>query len=428
MGITRPNRYEHYILVVLVVTYSINFMDRQILNILLPLIKAEILLTDTQLGLLSGIAFALFYSTLGLPIARWADRANRVKIISLAIGLWSIMTALSGTVTSFFQLFIARIGVGVGEAGCTPPAHSLISDYFPKERRSTAMSIYSLGIPIGSVMGLILGGWIGQLYGWRTAFMAVGIPGIILALLVRFTVKEPERGKVDGIESPEEDFPGLMAAVKMLWVMPSFRQVTFASSLLAFAGFAGATWIPSFLYRSHGMDIGEIGTWLASITLVGGVSGSLLGGVLGDNLGKRNVRWYVWIPAIAMIIGIPFTVLGLLATTKLVVVLAFTVTTMVSTIYLGPVFSLIQRMVGLRMRALASATFLFFTNLIGMGGGPLAVGLISDFAQKYYGGESLRYSLLFGVVINAWSALHYWLASKSLVYDLEVKDTYIKTT
>jgi MFS family permease len=413
-------RYRGYVLGLLAIVYVFNFTDRQILSILLQPIKEELLLSDTQLGLLSGIAFALFYVTLGIPIARLADRSHRVNIISAAIFLWSLMTALSGFVANFGQLLLTRIGVGVGEAGCTPPAHSLISDYFSRESRSSALSIYSLGLPVGSILGLLAGGWIAQLYGWRIAFFVVGLPGIFLALLVKLTVREPPRGLADGVQSADTETPPIGEVLRFLWSSRTFRHITMGTSLLAFTGFASANWIPPFLIRSHGMGLGEVGTALALLTLAGGVSGTLGGGFLGDRLAARDLRWYVWLPVIFLLIGIPFSIAGLLVGNKYLVLVLWVIPTISYSIYVGPVMALIQRLAGLRIRAMSVAVFFFFTNLIGMGAGPLVVGFVSDISSQFFGEDSLRYSLMMvAPVAVLWSSIHYMISARTVVRELE---------
>jgi len=415
--------YRRYVLGLLAIVYVFNFTDRQILAILMQPIKEEMLLSDTQLGLLSGIAFALFYVTMGIPIARLADRYNRVNIISVSIFLWSLMTALSGLAANFLQLLLARIGVGIGEAGCTPPAHSLLADYFSREKRASALSIYSLGLPLGSVMGLIAGGWVAQIYGWRVAFFMVGLPGLVLALMVKFTIREPQRGLSDGLQESETpgdkvSAPPIGEVLGFLWRKKMFRHITLGTSLLAFAGFASASWIPPFLYRSHGMGLGEIGTWLALLTLVGGVTGTLGGGFIGDRLSARDLRWYVWLPVIVMLLGVPFSIVGLLVENKHLALMLWVIPTISYSVYVGPVMALVQRLAGVRIRAVTVAIFLFFTNLIGMGGGPLVIGFVSDLTQRYFGDNSLRYSLMVSAVAIVWASVHYILAARTLIGDL----------
>ncbi|MBT5518415.1 MAG: MFS transporter, partial [Rhodobiaceae bacterium] len=266
---------RHYALAILVVIYTFNFIDRQILSILLEPVKSELGLSDTAMGMLTGFAFAMFYATLGIPIARFADRTNRRNLIAGALGIWSIFTALSGLAQNFWHLLAARIGVGVGEAGCSPPAHSMIADYYPAEQRATALGIYSLGIPFGIMFGLFAGGWINELFGWRAAFFLVGVPGILLAVITRFTLREPPRGLAEGrVDTGEQ--PSVRETLTFLWAKKSFRHMSFAAALTAFVGYGFITWAPSFLIRSFGMGTGEIGTWFGLILGVAGGIGIAL--------------------------------------------------------------------------------------------------------------------------------------------------------
>jgi MFS family permease len=410
--------YRRYVLGLLAVVYVVNFMDRNILTILLQPIKDELALSDTQLGLLSGIAFALFYVTLGVPIARLADRHNRVNIISFSILLWSLMTAACGLASNFVQLFLARIGVGIGEAGCTPPAHSLIADYFESSTRSTALGIYSLGLPLGSFMGILAGGWLAELYGWRIAFMAVGLPGLALALLVKLSVREPIRGLMEDIKPTVADPPPVRVVFGYLWRRKTFVHITLATSLLAFTSFGTGTWIPPFLIRSHGMGLGEVGTVLAVLTIAAGVAGTVGGGVLGDRLTRRDPRWHVWLPVIFMLSGIAFFIAGLLVDNAYLALTLWFLPTLSFYVYVGPVMALIQLLATVRIRAMIVAIFFFFTNIIGMGLGPLMIGWISDVTSQYFGTDSLRYALLISSVFMLWASAHYLLAAKSIRSDL----------
>ena len=280
--------YKKYILFTLLVVYMFNFVDRQIVALLMEPIKQDLGLSDTQLGFMSGIAFAIFYTTLGIPIARLADRSHRVNIISVAIAVWSGMTVLSGMAANFWQLVIARVGVGIGEAGCTPPAHSLISDYFPKEERSRAISIYMMGVPLGILVGFLVGGWINQLYGWRMAFIALGVPGLIMAVIVKLTVREPIRGQHDSASIDHQQQVSLMQTVAYLWRKASFRYLVTAMALTAFVGSGVGQWQAVFFIRNHGMNTGELGTWLSLTSGFCGAVGIYLGGYLCQRFGADN--------------------------------------------------------------------------------------------------------------------------------------------
>jgi predicted MFS family arabinose efflux permease len=408
---------RHYALAILVVVYTVNFVDRQILSILIKPIKEELNLSFTEMGLLSGLAFAVFYATLGIPIARYADRGNRRNLIALAVGIWSVMTALSGLALNFWHLLIARIGVGIGEAGCSPPAHSMISDFYPAEQRATALGIYSLGIPIGLMIGLFVGGWINELYGWRMAFFVVGLPGVLLALLVRFTIHEPERGMAEGRVAADAQ-PSINETLTYLWNKQSFRHLAFAAALTAFVGYGVVTWVPTFLGLSFGMDTGQIGTWWGLILGVPGGLGIVVGGYLADNFGARDTRWYLWTTAVALIVSIPFSVYAYMAEIANIAFIAMIIPIFLGNFYQATTFSQTQGLVELRMRAVASGILLFIINIIGLGLGPTLVGVITDLLEPAYGQEALRYSLVIITLVNFWAAYHYYVAGKHLKKDL----------
>jgi MFS family permease len=408
---------RRYALGVLIVVYTFNFIDRQILSILQEAIKLELGLSDGQLGALSGLAFALFYATLGIPLARYADRSNRRNLIAVSLTIWSAMTALSGVVQNFWQLLIARIGVGIGEAGCSPPAHSMVADYYPADRRATALGLYALGIPIGILFGFLAGGWINQFFGWRVAFFVVGIPGIILAIVLRFTVREPPRGMADGRASAGAQ-PGVMETFRYLWAKRAFRHLALGGALTAFVGYGVTNWVPSFLARTHGMETGEIGTWLGLIIGIPGGIGIVFGGWLADRLGARDPRWYLWNVAIALVCCVPFSVGVYLAPTSTMALLLLIVPVLLGNFYQATTFSQTQGLSTLRMRAVAAAVLLFILNIIGLGIGPWAVGEISDALQPRFAGDSLRYSLLICAFVNLWAGWHYYLAGRYLKDDL----------
>jgi predicted MFS family arabinose efflux permease len=410
---------RNYALGVLVVVYTFNFIDRQILSILLEPIKQDLGLSDTALGMLTGFAFALFYATLGIPIARLADRGNRRNIIAWSLTIWSAMTALSGIAQNFWHLLIARIGVGVGEAGCSPPAHSMIADYFPAENRATALGIYSLGIPVGILFGFIAGGWLNEFFGWRVAFFVVGVPGILLALLVRWSLREPDRGMAEGRQA-NADQPGIMETFTYLYQKPSFRHMAIGGGLTAFVGYGIVTWVPSFLIRSYGMDTGEVGTYLGLILGIPGGIGIALGGYLADRYGAKDTRWYLWVVTVALLIAVPITVGVYLSSSATASLLFLILPVLLGNFYQATTFSQAQGLVPLRMRAVAAAVLLFILNIIGLGAGPQMVGVVSDLLAPTYGDESLRYALLALSFVNIWAAYHYYLAGKTLKQDLVI--------
>lgn len=412
------DRYVRYVLLLLAAMCTMNLADRQILSVLVPLIKADLQLTDTEVGALSGTAFAIIYATVGIPIARWADRGNRVAIASWGLALWSAMTAFSGLVGSYLQLLLARMGVALGESGSTPTAHSLISDYLPPARRAAAIAAYSLGIPLGTTVGLLVGGWVGQFYGWRTAFFVLGLPGLALALLLRLTVREPARTTDDGRLVGTTPQPPWRDGVRALFGNRAFRHLAFAGGLLSFQANAGGAWIPSLLFRDHGMSLGEVGTGIAIASLIAGLAGAGLGGWLGTTVGARDRRWLAWLPGAAMAIGAPFWILGLYAGNPYLALFGFLGPAVAENVYFGPVNSLLQGMVMPGLRAFSSAVLLLCINLIGLGGGPLVVGWLSDRLGGSTVPGSLRVALLVAPVVCLWSAFHYWMAGRCIAAEM----------
>ncbi|MBU3069970.1 MFS transporter [Aestuariicella sp. G3-2] len=413
--------YRRYVLVILTIVYAFNFIDRQILVILQESIKADMGLSDTQLGLLTGFAFAIFYVSVGIPIARWADVSNRRNIVSLAITVWSGMTALSGATHNFYQLLLARIGVGVGEAGGSPPAHSMISDYYPPEQRGTALSFYSTGVYFGILMGFLLGGWINHTFGWRWAFFVVGVPGILVALLVRFTIKEPVRGQSDPAslkaQRDDEDKPNFKQTMSALWQLRSFRFFSVAAGLAAFTSYGVGNFLPSFLMRSHGYDSLQAGTALALISGIGGMVGTYLGGYLADKLGAKDQRWYLWISALPVFISFPL-MLGTLFYPHSSLILGFLFfSTMTGAFYLGPTIAITHSLLPPMMRAMGSAVLFFILNLIGLGLGPLFAGVVSDALAPSLGTDSLRYSLAITASIGIIAAAAFTIAAARLPGD-----------
>ena len=420
---TETNHYasngaKYYALGLLTVVYSFNFIDRQLLSILQESIKADLNLSDSQLGLLTGFAFAVFYVTAGLPIARWADRGNRRNIIAFSVGLWSLMTALSGFVQNYGQLLAARIGVGVGEAGGSPPSHSIISDIFPPEQRASAISFYSTGVNLGILFGFLLGGWINEFFGWRIAFLVIGTPGIIIAIIVRYTLAEPIRGLSENKKVSTESVP-FKEVLSVLWRHVSFRHMALGAAFNAFASYSTSNWTASFFIRTHDMTTGELGTWLAAIIGFGGAVGVLGGGLLADRLARNDKRWYMWIPALAGFVSVPFMI-GVYTVDNAYAALAFAVVPGVMfNVYLGNTIATTHGLVGLRMRATASAILFLILSIIGLGIGPVAVGTLSDLLASSYGEDSLRQAMLYIIpVMMFWSACHFYMASKTVREDL----------
>lgn len=402
----------------LTIAYTFNFVDRQILAILLPAIKAEFGVSDWVLGFLAGPAFAVCYATLGVPIAILADRTNRRSLIAIALTVWSAMTALSGIAANVFQLALARIGVGVGEAGFSPPAHSMIADYYPPEKRAMAMGIFTLGISFGVMIAYLGGGWIAQTFGWRQAFLIVGIPGIILALLFRFTVAEPPRGMSDGTVDAGEKYAVLTVA-KFLVKRKSFVHISLGAGIASFNAYAVLSFFPSFLERSHGMNLAEIGAYLGVIIGVSTGIGFVGGGRLADKIGSVDRKRSFHAIVVTLLVAWLFTIPLYLVSNPYLVMALFFLPSLFSNCYLPTAFAQTQSLVGIRMRAVASAILLFVLNIIGLGLGPMVAGILSDFLNTTHGTESLRYSLLIiGAVTLPWTAWHFYMAARHIENDL----------
>ncbi|GLI98070.1 MFS transporter [Sphingobium sp. BS19] len=413
-AIAPSRRYRAVVLAMLLLVYTFNFLDRQILGILAGPIKAELNLTDTQLGALGGIAFALLYSTLGIPLALLADRTSRTWVITISLTIWSGFTALCGMATSFLQLFLFRLGVGVGEAGGVAPSYAVIAEYFPSHERARALSIYSLGIPLGSAAGVLLGGYVAALVEWRSAFIAVGIAGVVIAPLFRLIVREPANGQFD--TAPVEKAP-MSAAFGILARKPSFWLISFGASCSSMCGYGIAFWLPSLMQRSFGLDLVQTSQFYGAVLLLGGVVGVLAGGWLGDWMGSRDKAGYVRVPAIAYLLAVPFFAAGVLSSSVTAAFLLFLLPQALSYVWLGPVLSAIQHLVPPQMRATASASFLFINNLIGIGLGTMILGAMSDALTASYGAEALRYAILAALSFYLLAALLMALAAKSLRRD-----------
>lgn len=415
--------YRHYVLAILVLGYVINVVDRTVMGILIQPIKVEFGLSDTQLGFLGGLAFALFYATLGIPIAALADRTSRTKVLAAALVLWSAMTALCGLAVGFYTLLLARIGTAVGEAGGSPPSHSLIADYFPSKERATALSIYALGVPIGVSLGSLIGGWGSDLVGWRMTFIWAGVPGVFIGLLVLLTMREPARGGADGAaavtRAAASTTPPVREVLTFLWRKRSFRHLSLAAALHSAVWYGGSTWNAPFFIRSHAMSAGEAGSWLALFAGIATI-GTLLGGVLSDRLSVRygDKRWYMWVPGIATLAMVPFQFLAYLAPSMDIVAPSFAVMVILASVFFGPSFAMTQGLVSLRMRAVAASVLLFVQTLIGLGMGPFVTGMLSDALVARFGTQSLRYALIVIGLANIWAAFHYFSGARHLREDL----------
>jgi len=406
-------RYANYVLGVLVLVNLFNFVDRQIVSVLLTQIQAEFGASDEAMGVLTGLAFMLVHATLGLPIARWADRGSRKTILALGVAVWSAMTALSSAARSFPALLGLRMGVGIGEAAGTPPAHSIISDYFPPARRATALAWYALGLHAGVAFGFLAAGWLGQYYGWRATFVIVGLPGLALALLLALTVKEPPRA------SAVASHP-LGEVLRFLLGSRAYRFLLLAGSFHAMAGYSMAHWAPTFLIRVHGLSLSEVGTSLGLLALVAGGAGALLGGRLADRLGLRDGRWYAFVPAIAALVALPSGVGFLLSASPVVALVCYAPQIFATGLYNGPLYAMNQMLAKPRMRAMAVAIHLFVVSILGGGVGPWLVGRWSDSLRASEGEQGVRFALLGAFSIGVIGAgLFYLLAARTLVRDAE---------
>jgi MFS family permease len=413
-GGTGPGRR---VLLILLLAYIFNFIDRQIIGVLAVPIKAEFAVDDETLSYL-GIAFALFYSTLAIPISWLADRRSRVNIIALSVAVWSGFTAACGVVQNFASLVLARMGVAVGEAGGIAPAYALISDFYPRGRRARAMALFSLGIPIGSALGIFFGGWIATALDWRSAFIIVGLAGIPAALLVKFGIPEPVRGGHDTADgSASEPAPPLLAVAGQLASTPSFWLLSFGAASGSILGYGLIFWLPSFFNRSLGLELFDLSLFYGTIVLVGGVAGTWLGGWIGDRAGSANPAAYALVPAACFTLAAPCFAFGLFASSLVIAWVLFAVGQMLALAWLGPVISAVQHIVPPNMRATASASFLFINNLIGIGFGTWFLGFMSVRMTAAHGTDSLQYSILYGLVFYLLSALIYFAASRRLQRD-----------
>jgi MFS family permease len=420
---TEASAHTRTMLWILLIVYIFNFLDRQIVNILAEPIKIDLGLSDTQLGLLAGPAFAVFYALLGIPIARYADKpgTNRVRLISLALAIWSAMTAVCGLAQNFVQLLFARIGVGVGEAGCTPAAHSLISDSVAPEKRSSAIAFYGLGVPIGSLLGLIIGGIVNDLYGWRVALMLVGLPGLILAFVVLFVMREPRHSRSAEAAAAAAAIVPLSTreAMREIFASRAFVYILIASSVVAFLGYGKALWTISFFIRSHGLSTTEAGLSMAVVLGLAGVFGTWLGGKMADKFGARDKRHILTFPAVGMAVAAPILFLGYFMEDWRVAVALLIIPTILNSAYYGPAYGCVQGLVRPQARAVAASVMLFGQNLIGLGFGPFLFGVLSDALQPLAGQESVRWVLYGAAWLGLIPAFFFWRASLRLKAELK---------
>lgn len=415
----KDSSYKRYLLCVLLALLAFNYVDRLALGLLLQDIKTDLHLSDTQLGLLSGIAFALFYSIMGIPLARWADRGNRVTIISLTAAVWSVMVALCGLATSFAQLLLIRVGVAIGEAGCIPPAHSLIADYFTRAERPRALAVYMLGEPASVFIGYLFAGWLNEFYGWRVTFMLLGLPGLALAILAYFTLREPRRAELTRKTAAAlASAPDLREVCCTLWANITFRHLLLSFAVVYFFGAGIGQWQAAFFRRSHGLNTGELGTWFVCIQGLGALIGTYVGGQWASRRAANNEPLQLKAMAIMYSSFGALSAFVYLSPTYPVAFALMAVATIGGATTAGPLFATIQTLVPERMRATSIALIYFFANLIGMGLGPLAAGTLSDLLRPVFGEESLRYALLALCPGYVWAGWHLWRASRTVSRDL----------
>ncbi len=410
--------YSNYVLGVLFIVYVFNFIDRQVLSVFIGPIKEEFGASDTQMGLLVGFAFALLYTIAGIPIARWADKSNRRNIIAIGLAVWSAFTVLSGMAKSFMHLALARVGVGIGEAAGSPPAHSLIADYFPVSKRGTALAIYAAGAFVGGAIAFLCGGYLREYFDWRTAFIVVGAPGLLIALLVRFTVKEPPRGYSEQ-RVGETQSSTLMETLRFLCGSRAWVYMMAGYSLLSLTGYAILMWGFEFLARIHGMNPISTGQLMGVVIGVGGSVGALVGGQLVDRMSQIKAAYAVSIPAMITLAGLPVGALFLMSQTQTMAMWLFLPFFLMLNIYIPAMFSTNQNLAKLDMRATASAIMLFIVNIVGAGAGPLVVGALSDLFAAEHGIQSIRYALLCAVALGVMGALLLIYSSRYLEEDLK---------
>ncbi len=414
-----------YAISLLTAIFALNFLDRQIVTILAGPIKAEMGLSDTQIGLISGLAFALFYALLGLPIAMLAERFNRVWIIAGSAGLWSVMTALCGATMNFGQLFLARLGVGIGEAGCIPASHALIADTVDPARRASALSLFSLGIPIGTLLGMVMGGWIAAEYGWRAAFLVAGLPGIALAALLAMTVRDPRHGSAwSGSSREATAYPPLVlrSAIRSLLAIPSYRQALAAGTLASMGSFGITAFLGIYVQARHGLTLPQTGLLLGLVIGIAGGVGSAAGGMLVDRIGTRAA--HAQVPGLAVLVTAPCLAGALLVDNAVIAFILFVLGTAASTLWYGPTFGLFQGVSGPHRRAVAIAFFTLSANLIGLGLGPTLIGIASDGMTSQCTPACpapfdlpLEIALTCATLLYLWSGLHYRAAARAVERD-----------
>jgi MFS family permease len=409
--------YRNFVAVMCCIGIGFSYMDRQMIGLVLQPVKLEMHLTDAQLGFMSGVAFAIFYATLGIPIARFADATSRRGIFAVSLGFWSVMTTLSGATTTFVQFLAARIGVGIGESGCNPILYSVLADYYPKKQRPVAFGYLAMATQAGVLVALALGGWTVGHYGWRSAFFVAGIPGLIFAAIWYLTVREPVRGGAD--ERPVTGTaPTFGATVRMLWNSRTYRWLVIAQSCTGFVSFGVGTWMPSFLIRSYAMKPQNLGPTLAVTSGLLSCIGALAGGYLVRRLARKDERWYLWQPAIVAAIAGCLLTIGFLSYSASATIALYAIGSGINSLCLGASFSTFQALVLPSIRATASACWLLIFNFFGVGFGQQFIGFVSDLFAKTAGAESLRYGLIASSFFFFFAALFFWIASRTMTADI----------
>ena len=404
-------------LAVLTIINIINVVDRTLISVLVPDIKRDLQLTDTQIGLLTGLSFAVFYVLFGLFLGWLAERINRTRLISLALTVWSGMTFLSGAAGSFFQILLCRFGVATGEAGGSPPSYGMIADAFPQRWRPTAMSIFTSAATIGAFVGLTAGGWIAQIWGWRMAFYVTGAAGLLFVPLILFTVADPKRGATDAQVAEPVSLPYLVALKRLLGTR-SFRRLMFAGTMSAFAGYGLMLWLPSFLARSYGLSPGETGSVLGIASITTGLFGTYAAGEIARRLGERNLGWWAYTPALGFLTAVPALIAGIWFNNMWISIAAIFFCKIGMNSYVGPLWAATSTVAPIGTRSIASSVMLFGQILLGLGLGPLLIGVMSDSIEAAYGQEALRYSLMIPVVAYLIGAFAYYMAGRTLEQDI----------
>jgi MFS family permease len=409
--------YSYYVLALLTLTYGMAFLDRSVVNLLLDPIKKEFQLSDTALGLIAGFGFATVYSVLGIIVGRLGDRFNRIGMLGIAFAFWSVMTSLTSLAASTTQLVLYRLGVATGESALQGPSHSLIADHFPADRRARALAVFSIGPYLGIFIGFWWAGWVNQHYGWRAAFLACGLPGLILALALFLTVSEPRRGRVDASEAPAKMYP-LGETLGFLWRQKTFVLCVVGYCLTSYTNFAMAVWVPAFLGRVHHLNTQEIGQWAGTVKGLVGMTMAIIGGLIVERFREGAMeRWRLLLPAIASFLGGPAFALFLLPESFALSMVGLVLGVMFTAIHGGAVYAAVQASSKIRMRALAGAILVTGASFVASGVAPVAIGWMNDLMTPAFGPMAVRYSLLSGCVTTMLGALCLWRASVSLEED-----------